>query len=109
MALTFFYACTKVTARLDSLPGGGMQIGTVSSSPGSIMNTTDERRHDQLMSECEQMEAHIPGTRGMAQTATPRQTASNAIYTLQTYAILWSVTLTVMLIDDAAMLALAFC
>jgi hypothetical protein len=46
----------------------------------------------------------------MANTATPRhQTVNNAVYTLQTYAILWSVTLTVMLVDDAAMLALAFC
>ena len=73
------------------------------------MNTTDERRHDRLTSACERMEAHIPGTHGMAKTATSRQSASNAIHTLQTYAILWSVTLTVMVVDDAAMLALAFC
>lgn len=73
------------------------------------MNTTDDRWRDQLMSECEQMEAHIPDAHAMAKTATPRQTASNAIHTLQTYAILWSVTLTIMLVDDAAILALAFC
>ena len=72
------------------------------------MNMIDERRHDQLTRECKQMEARIPSRLG-AVKANARQTVNNAIYTLQTYAILWSVTLTVMLVDDAAMLALAFC
>ena len=74
------------------------------------MATTDERWHDGLTSESKQMVIDSRSALSMANTATPRhQTVKNAVYTLQTYAILWSVTLTVMLVDDAAMLALAFC
>lgn len=49
------------------------------------------------------MDVDISSTRRITETVTPRQTIVNAIHTLQSYAILWSVTLTVMLVDDAAM------
>lgn len=55
------------------------------------------------------MDVDNPRTRRMAEAVTPRQAVANSLHILQAHVILWSVMLTAMLVDDAAMLALVIC